>query len=202
VHLRGSHLDHTKKELFKTSNSFILLSLKIFIFDDRMEIKSPGKLPGLVTLENMKNVKYARNTKISETLLDLGLVKELNEGVSRIYEEMEKFFLDEPEYTYEKGDILKLTLKNNILMRDKRVSETLQKHTNIKNNWNNLPIFEQNIIRYINDRGEASTTELTKYTGRARNTVLNTLRKLEDLGIIEWIGTNNHDPKKKFIIKK
>lgn len=176
--------------------------IKIFIFDDRMEIRSPGKLPGLVTLENMKNVRYARNTKISETLLDLGLVKELNEGVARIYEEMEKFFLDEPEYSYEKGDILNLTLKNNILMRDKRISETLQKNTNIKNNWGNLPIFEQNIIRFINDRGEASTMDLINYTNRSKNTVLKVLKKLEELEIIDWIGTNIYDPKKKFIIKK
>ena len=68
--------------------------IKIFIFDDRMEIRSPGKLPGLVTLENMKKVRYARNTKISETLVDLGLIKELNQGVARIYEGMNKFFLD------------------------------------------------------------------------------------------------------------
>lgn len=176
--------------------------IKIFIFDDRMEIRSPGKLPGLVTLENMKNVRYARNTKISETLLDLGLVKELNEGVARIYEEMEKFFLDEPEYSYEKGDILRLTLKNNILMRDKRISETLQKNTNIKNNWGNLPIFEQNIIRFINDRGEASTMDLINYTNRSKNTVLKVLKKLEELDIIDWIGTNIYDPKKKFVIKK
>lgn len=167
-----------------------------------MEIRSPGKLPGLVTLENMKNVRYARNTKISETLLDLGLVKELNEGVARIYEEMEKFFLDEPEYSYEKGDILRLTLKNNILMRDKRISETLQKNTNIKNNWGNLPIFEQNIIRFINDRGEASTMDLINYTNRSKNTVLKVLKKLEELDIIDWIGTNIYDPKKKFVIKK
>ena len=176
--------------------------IKVFIFDDRMEIRSPGKLPGLVTLENMKNVRYARNTKISETLLDLGLVKELNEGVSRIYEEMSKFFLDEPEYMYEDGDILKLTLKNNIVMRDKRVHETLQKNETIKNNWELLTYIEKDILRFINDRGEASTTELTKYTGRSRNTVLSYLRKLEDLEIIEWIGTSNHDPKKKFILKK
>lgn len=176
--------------------------IKIFIFDDRMEIRIPGKLPGLVTLENMKNVRYARNTKISETLLDLGLVKELNEGVARIYEEMEKFFLDEPEYSYEKGDILRLTLKNNILMRDKRISETLQKNTNIKNNWGNLPIFEQNIIRFINDRGEASTMDLINYTNRSKNTVLKVLKKLEELDIIDWIGTNIYDPKKKFVIKK
>lgn len=175
--------------------------IKIFIFDNRMEIRSPGKLPGLVTLENMKNVRYARNTKISETLVDLGLVKELNEGVSRIYEEMGKFFLDAPEYIYEAGDILKLTLKNNILMRAKRISETLQKHSSIKQNWNNLPTFEQDIIRYINDRGEAGTTELVNYTGRSKHTVINVLKKLETLEIIEWVGTNIRDPKKKYVIK-
>ena len=176
--------------------------IKVFIFDDRMEIKSPGKLPGLVTLENMKRVRYARNTKISETLVDLGLVKELNEGVSRIYEEMAKFFLEEPEYTYEEGEILKLTLKNNIVMRDKRISETLQKKLNIKGDWEKLPAFERNIIRYISDKGEVGTTELINFTGRSRNTVLNVLKKLEELQIIEWIGTNTKDPKKKYILKR
>lgn len=175
--------------------------IKVFIFDDRMEIRSPGKLPGLVTLENMKNVRYARNTKISETLVDLGLVKELNEGVSRIYEEMNEFFLDEPEYTYEDGDILKLTLKNNIVMRDKRVHETLQKNEKIKNNWDLLSPIEKDILRFINDRGEAGTSDLMNYTGRSKNTVIGMLKKLEDLEIIEWNGTNNFDPKKKYIIK-
>ena len=175
--------------------------IKVFIFDDKMEIRSPGKLPGLVTLENMKNVRYARNTKISETLVDLGLVKELNEGVSRIYEEMNKFFLDEPEYTYEDGDILKLTLKNNIVMRDKRVHETLQKNEKIKNNWDLLSPIEKDILRFINDRGEAGTSDLMNYTGRSKNTVIGMLKKLEDLEIIEWNGTNNFDPKKKYIIK-
>lgn len=175
--------------------------IKIFIFDDRMEIRSPGKLPGLVTLENMKTVRYARNTKISETLVDLGLVKELNEGVSRIYEEMQKFFLDEPEYTYESGDILKLTLKNNIVMRDTRISETLQKNVNIKENWSSFTSVEKDIIRYINDRGGAGTIDLMNYTGRSKNTIIAMLKKLEDLEILEWIGTNIYDPKKKYIIK-
>lgn len=175
--------------------------IKIFIFDDRMEIRSPGKLPGLVTLENMKTVRYARNTKISETLVDLGLVKELNEGVSRIYDEMQKFFLDEPEYTYESGEILKLTLKNNIVMRDKRVSETLQKNINIKENWDSFTSVEKDIVRYINDRGGAGTIDLMNYTGRSKNTVIGILKKLEDLEILEWVGTNIYDPKKKYIIK-
>lgn len=175
--------------------------IKIFIFDDRMEIRSPGKLPGLVTLENMKEVRYARNPKISETLVQLGLVKELNEGVSRIYNEMQKFFLDDPEYSIEAGDILKLTLKNNIIMRDKRKSETLLKNSKINDIWEELPPFERNILQFISDKGQASTSELVKYTGRSKNTVLKVMKKMEDLDLIEWIGTNINDPKKKFRMK-
>lgn len=176
--------------------------IKVLIFDDRMEIRSPGRLPGLVTLQNMKNVRYARNTKISETLLDLGLVKELNEGVSRIYDEMSKFFLDEPEYSYEEGGILKLVLKNNIVMRDRRIHETLQKNDRIKKNWERLSPVEKEMLRLINDRGEVSIREMMRYTGRARSTIHGCLKKLESLKIIEWIGTNNYDPRKRFIITK
>lgn len=39
------------------------------------------------------------------------------------------------------------------------------------------------------------------YTGRSKNTVIGMLKKLEDLEIIEWNGTKNFDPKKKYIIK-
>ena len=35
------------------------------IFDDRMEIFSPGKLPNLVTLENMSHTRWSRNPVIA-----------------------------------------------------------------------------------------------------------------------------------------
>ena len=41
---------------------------KIFIYDDRMEIMSPGDLPGIVTINNIKEKRYARNPIISRTL--------------------------------------------------------------------------------------------------------------------------------------
>lgn len=50
-----------------------------------MEIFSPGKLPNIVTLDNMKYTRYARNPKIARVLSDFGYVRELNEGVKRIY---------------------------------------------------------------------------------------------------------------------
>ena len=61
-------------------------------YDDRLEISSPGKLPNIVDLNNMKYTRYSRNPIIARILFELGWVKELNEGVKRIYEEMERFF--------------------------------------------------------------------------------------------------------------
>lgn len=175
--------------------------IKIFIFDDRMEIRSPGKLAGLVTLENMKDVRYARNPKISETMAQLGLVKELNEGVSRIYEEMEKFFLDSPVYEITQGDILKLTLKNNYVMRDTRETETLRKNNKINKVWESLNPLQRDILQYISTKGVAGTTDLIKYTNRSKNTILKILKEFEDIELIEWVGTNEYDPMKKYRIK-
>ncbi|MFR3451038.1 MAG: ATP-binding protein [Collinsella sp.] len=35
------------------------------MFDDRLEIVSPGALPNIVTLDNMRNTRYSRNPRIA-----------------------------------------------------------------------------------------------------------------------------------------
>lgn len=47
----------------------------------------------------MLNTRYSRNPRIARVLSEFGWVKELNEGVKRIYDEMQMFFLKEPTYT-------------------------------------------------------------------------------------------------------
>lgn len=53
--------------------------IRVSIFDDRMEIQSPGKLPNIVTLDNMRNTRYSRNPGIARVLAEMGWVRELNE---------------------------------------------------------------------------------------------------------------------------
>ena len=60
--------------------------IRISLYDDHLEIFSPGKLPNIVTLENMKYTRYSRNPRIARVLTEFGYVKELNEGVKRIYD--------------------------------------------------------------------------------------------------------------------
>lgn len=98
---------------YAMSGRYILVSM----YDDRLEIESPGKLPSIVTVDNIKETRYSRNPRIARLLTEFGWVRELNEGVKRIYADMEKFFLDDPIYS-EPEQSVRLVLKNNIVMRN------------------------------------------------------------------------------------
>lgn len=64
-------------------------SVYIKHYDDRLEISNSGPLAAQVTIDNIKTERFARNPRIARVLEDLGYVRQLNEGVSRIYESME-----------------------------------------------------------------------------------------------------------------
>lgn len=167
-----------------------------------MEILSPGDLPNVITIDNIREKRYARNPIISRTLTELGLVKELNEGVSRIYREMSEFFLEDPIYTEEKGLSLRLTLKNNVIMRSKRNNENLLKDGKINQKWDELNVMEQKIMQMLFDKGESKTSKIAEFIDRDRKTAQRLLKKLCDDNLIEWIGTSNKDPRKVYRIKR
>lgn len=59
--------------------------VRLFIFDDRVEIHTPGKLPNTVTEEGMRvGVHVVRNPRIYARLSDAGLVTRAGTGVRRI----------------------------------------------------------------------------------------------------------------------
>lgn len=93
--------------------------IKVSMYDDHLSIESPGKLPNIVTLENIKEERFSRNPRIARTLTEFGWVREMNEGVKRIFSEMAKSYLHEPKYM-EPGNKVVLTLENNILTRRSR----------------------------------------------------------------------------------
>ena len=84
--------------------------VRISLFDDRLVVESPGRLPGLVQIQNIRNCRYSRNPHIARVLAEMtGYVRELNEGVNRIYQEMELHGLHDPVFT-STGSVVKVTL--------------------------------------------------------------------------------------------
>lgn len=85
--------------------------IQIKMFDDHFTVESPGTLPGIVRINNMRQVHFSRNPKIAEVLHEYEYVREYGEGVDRLYNEMKEAGLPSPEY-YMEAFMLHATLKN------------------------------------------------------------------------------------------
>lgn len=166
--------------------------IKVLIFDDRLEIISPGLLPNIVTIDNILNQRYSRNPRIARILSEFGWVKEMNEGVKRNYSEMEKLFLKEPKYSEPNSNVL-LVLENNILNRNVR---SLDKIKNIisEEKFFDLSIEEKMILHYMYNTGETMTTKkATEILDRGSTFCRKLLKRLDNLKLLEWHGSSIND---------
>lgn len=72
--------------------------IQIKMFDDRLEVDSPGTFAGMVKKENIRYTHFSRNPKIAAFLKDYGYVKEYGEGVDRMCKELEAVGLPDPAF--------------------------------------------------------------------------------------------------------
>lgn len=91
------------------------MTVDVTIWDDRIEIRSPGGLPGPITLTNMREEHYSRNRRIMRSLKVLGLVEEFGEGVDRMFDEMEARLMDPPVITASATSVV-VTLHNRFVV--------------------------------------------------------------------------------------
>ena len=167
--------------------------IKVTMYDDRLEILSPGKLPNIVDLRNMKYTRYSRNPIVARILSELGWVKELNEGVKRIYEEMENFFLKAPEYSEPNKNSVLLKLENNYIMRQVRNSEHLENLFS-QGIWDNLNEDERTIIYLVYKEGKITTKKVSDAIKRSPGYTRNALNNLRKLDVLVWKGSSINDP--------
>ncbi|MBC7233047.1 MAG: putative DNA binding domain-containing protein [Chloroflexi bacterium] len=62
--------------------------IEVRMFDDRLEIISPGGLPGHITLDNIVEEHFSRNPRIVRGLFYWGFIEELGLGIDRMIDEM------------------------------------------------------------------------------------------------------------------
>lgn len=169
--------------------------IRVSLYDDHLEIFSPGKLPNIVTLENMKYTRYSRNPRIARVLTEFGYVKELNEGVKRIYDEMQASFLNDPIYTEPNSSAVLLTLENSIVSRKTRKDEYQ------KNNFDPTILPEKQLLVYgiISSHPGLNTREIADLLSIKKISVENAVKILRKKEVIEHIGTRS---KGGYVIKK
>ena len=64
--------------------------IELRMYSDRLEVISPGGLPGFITIENIKDEHFSRNPRIVNGLFQWGYIEELGLGIDRMIEVMEQ----------------------------------------------------------------------------------------------------------------
>lgn len=154
--------------------------IRVEIFDDRIEISSPGRFPGLVDLSHpLDTTRFARNPRMARVCADLSLGQELGEGIRRMFEEMRQAGLSDPIYRQTSGSTELQLLAEPV---DRRLEERLPEHARA-------------IARALRSTGRMSTGEVTEALGISRPIAQRELKALRDAGIVEWVGKSTKDPR-------
>ncbi|MCK5699330.1 MAG: putative DNA binding domain-containing protein, partial [Candidatus Aenigmarchaeota archaeon] len=149
-------------------------TVRVAIFDDRIEIISPGSLPHGVTFDNNKH--KLRNTVIGHMMYDIGLIEKWGSGIPKMRRLMKEQGLDEPVFT-DSGDIV-VTFRGpgeSILELIKKPEIQLNER-------------QKEALKYISEYGKVKREEYSKLFGCSERTAFNDLNNLFSVGIIEKTG--------------
>jgi ATP-dependent DNA helicase RecG len=81
------------------------------IFSNRLEVTSPGGLPGPITINNILESRFSRNPVIVQILADLGYVERLGYGLDRVVRTMRDNALPPPQFEEAPGSF-RVVLQN------------------------------------------------------------------------------------------
>jgi len=79
--------------------SLVGANIQVRLFADRLEVQSPGGLPGPVTVDNILTESYARNPRVADILRDLGYVERHGLGIDNMIQSMADAHLPAPEFS-------------------------------------------------------------------------------------------------------
>ena len=113
----------------------ITTDIQIRIFDNRVEVESPGKLPGYVTVDNILTVQSARNPKIVRLINKFPEApnKDVGEGLNTAFEAMAKLRLKEPVIEENDNFVLVIIKHEKLASPEEIVVDYLLKNDSITN---------------------------------------------------------------------
>ena len=158
--------------------------VRVAIFDDRLEVESPGLLPFGLTVDDLRRgISKLRNRVIGRVFHELGLIERWGSGVQRMMAACREAGLAEPELE-EIGTRFRVTLRTvGGGDGDGIVDEV-----------------ERTILEALASGEGLSTREIAAAIGRTSRTTRSRLIKLLERGLVREIGTGPHDPRKRYYL--
>ncbi len=174
--------------------------IQVAIYDDRLEVTSPGGLYNGLTYEQvLTGHSKIRNKGIANVFNQMGLVESWGSGISRIMNEAKKYGLPQPEIL-EYDDMFRVNLfrsSDSELSQKHRktIGETSEKYRNkICEESKQYDIYalnntQQEIIHYLLEDNRLSAAKLSQKIGISSRNIENNIKKLKELGILVRHGS-------------
>lgn len=170
--------------------------LRISIFDDRVEIESPGLLlPGLTVEDLRRGVSKLRNRVIGRVFQELGLIEQWGSGIQRMSAACRDAGLPAP-LLEEIGTRFRVTLYS------ARGQTTGREHGPA---WgrehgreHGLDRIDQTIVEAVSGIQGRSTQEIANQIERTPRATRTRLASLVQRGLVREIGSSPQDPKRRY----
>ena len=144
-------------------------AVKIALYDDRLEIFSPGNFPGHVSIDNLGDgITHLRNPALARMAHKIGLIEKLGSGIKLIFDSCAENKTAAPIYS-EDGDYVKVIFN---FLPCKMESEP----------------DEERVLALLKIKESITIHDMIEHLNRSKNTVFKTLNKLIDEKRIKRIG--------------
>ncbi len=152
--------------------------IKFAIFDDRIEVTSPGALPKALEVDDILSGRSEiRNRVIARFFKKIHFIEQWGTGVGKILRFCKDADLREPEFK-ESGLFFKVILYKN------KIHKTAHRRTGTYDSQKS----SQKIINLIGKKPSITIGEMANLIGVSDRTVKNHINKLKSQGIIKRIG--------------
>lgn len=151
--------------------------IELRMYSDRLEVISPGGLPGFITVENIKDEHFSRNPRIVNGLFQWGYIEELGLGIDRMIEVMEQAGHQPPSFDARPYSFA-VTLHNE---REKPKQPEWMRNTNHR---------QAKALQYIRENGSITNREYrTLCDGVSAETLRLDLVDMVEKGILIKVGS-------------
>ena len=170
-------------------------NVQVALYDDRLEITSPGMLIGGLTIEEMKKgYSRPRNKGIVSALAYMKVVERWGSGIPRLYENCESAGLREPELSENAGCFRVNMFRNTELIQAKMESaqdnESIGEKNQGETKEKNQGETKEKIIKLMKENPRITYKEIMEELSLSKSGVEYAVRKLREKGRVERVGAD------------
>jgi ATP-dependent DNA helicase RecG len=141
---------------------------QVRVFVDRIEVTNPGNLPPGVTVDNIKEMQFSRNSAMASLMRDLNYLEEYGRGIDLVFSSMQAASLPRPVF---------------------RNAANMFTVTLLGGRFSGLSERQLAVWQIVLNRSRVTAKTIAEQVGASKPTVVTDLRKLLELDLVVTVGS-------------